>query len=127
MTVAWADLAATLGAHPFNLDVQVFNGTQTNSDQLLYDSRAARHGSSYTARFTEAAPIYLFGHPWTLVYRTLPAFKLDASAEHAPQIIMVAGGTAYVLGLVTLHFAKIYREQAMELARRLRHARKVLK
>ena len=87
----------------YDLDFQVYDGTETNPDHLLHDSSVNTSVSeSYRPHFIASTTQNVAGRTWTVNYATNAAFELTSNRTFLPYIF-VAGV------LFSLSFAGITR------------------
>ncbi len=87
------------------VDIEIYNGLQASNDELLYDSvnDHQRFGGGGHPRLTRSTVIYAADHPWTIVYKALPEFRLTDYEERMPTMVLLGGAAGYFFLLVTLY------------------------
>ncbi|MCW2235973.1 CHASE domain-containing protein [Azospirillum canadense] len=98
-----------------DLDLQLYDGTSTEPDALLFEKSSIHH-----PRFQESRHIDVFGRRWTLRIASAPAF--EAGIDHAtPRAVLVAGVIIALL-LVTVVNSVLQDRNRMAELRRSYHA-----
>ena len=94
-----------------------YDGAEASLASLVFDSHAA-DGSSVRPMFSARRTLDLYGHQWTLDFRTMPSF--DAGVDQYSPWIVLAGGVASSL-LIFLMFKVLEtsRVKAFALAREM--------
>lgn len=74
-----------------DIDFQIFDGTTTERDQLLYDEPTENDSwNNYKSQFTKTIPLTNDEHTWTLRIQTLPKFDA-ATRKQVPDFILLGG------------------------------------
>jgi CHASE1-domain containing sensor protein len=88
---------STLANEASNIDVAVYDGFGTDSENILYGQTKTTNDSSDT--FTEKRILYANGHPWTIVYSADHNYATSDSDVHLASIILGGGGILYLIGI----------------------------
>ena len=109
-------MSGILGSHfgeiGAGLRLEIFDGYGTERDALMFESAAAAGGAP--ARYRSERPVALFGHHWTVVAHSLPAFDARLNTERA-DLVAVGGvlGSALLAWVVWLMLTARARALAM--------------
>jgi PAS domain S-box-containing protein len=98
----------------------VYDGNEISTAALMYDSTtgADTPEDKQKAWFSRTKTIELYGHPWTLVFWTLPNFQL-ASERYILEGILGAGILISVLAFLFARAQENTRSRAVSLAREM--------
>lgn len=100
-----------VGDQNANLVIEVYDGIQATSSNLLYANRAA--DSSTTPTFTKTSVIYVGNHPWTIKYSADPTTEPSWNGEATPTYIIVGAGSFYLLSLGCIYiFGTVLRRRS---------------
>lgn len=104
------------------IEFTIYDGKQTNEDNLLYRSDADAMGSDRTGamfaaapRFTQFATLDMGGHIWTIHYRSSPSFDINNSSNQ-PLLVAVGGITIDLLLFYIIVSLSRLRQRALALA-----------
>ncbi len=93
------------GEHAHDIDVEIYDGDQMNSESLMFDSNESNHpNSTYLAAHHNGdekvlmsnQPLEIAGHIWTVSVRALPSLFTRVDADDSLPILIV-GSTASLL------------------------------
>lgn len=87
------DLMKSIFAEPSqNVAFELYDGATIAPEALLFASREldGDSGNAHRARFTSHMHLELYGHTWSLAFRSTPQFDAE-KAQYLPWIILVAG------------------------------------
>ncbi len=91
-----ADLMAGLLATDYpHIRLRIFDGHDTSTDALLFDSGDDGTTFDQTDGMQRTLEITTGGRPWTLAFEALPAF--NRQIDHSKPLIMLLGGTSISL------------------------------
>jgi HD-GYP domain-containing protein (c-di-GMP phosphodiesterase class II) len=106
------------------LEIEVYDGDKPSKESLMYDSQAlfppsdpARHAQFYSIQTSQH-----FGHDWTIIVRSLPAFE---ARERSQQVwaVAVGGGIISLLLTLVVWLLATTNARAMKLAKRMSEKR----
>ncbi len=111
----------TLGRLPQDIAFDIFDGESARQDKLMFSTLYSEKISlpdGYTSALTKSVRVVEYGRPWTLVFRTMPAF--DKEFKRTGSLSALAGGIL-VSGLLSyLAFSLLStRNRALELAQKM--------
>lgn len=95
------------------LDLEIFDGGAAIEDALLFDSNAHARRAAPAFAVTHVLP--LFGHQWTLVIRSMPAFDARLKSDEA-RIVALAGGVVSAMLALVVWLLLSGRARALNLA-----------
>jgi PAS domain S-box-containing protein len=99
------------------VELEVFDGLQPSAENLIFSENTdwdAAH-PKYRPRFSDASPLRLAGHAWTLQFKTNPAF--DAAMPQSYSFAIGTGGALISLLLFGIVWSlSRTREQALAIA-----------
>jgi diguanylate cyclase (GGDEF)-like protein len=98
------------------LDLEIYDGDQPQRGALMFDSDGRISPSN--AAFQVSRPLPLFGHRWTLVISSLPAFDARLRADRA-NMIALGGGLGSVMAALVVWLLVTGRARALALAERM--------
>lgn len=121
-------LGPGLGETGSVLHVAIHDGASTSDGSLMFDSQEAQDDSG--AVFSSVRRLSLFGHEWTVVINSLPAFDARLQSEKA-NIISMAGVMGSVLMALIAWLLVTGRSRALAIAEgmteELRHSEAALR
>jgi PAS domain S-box-containing protein len=111
-------MRATFPSSPDDIAFQIYDGTEVSPATLLYDGTAGggTHGDKIKPLFSSRRTVNLYGHPWTLVFRTLPSFKPGVE-RYLSEGILIAGIIISLLAFLLVREQENNRTRALALAR----------
>ena len=96
--------------------LEIFDGSGTDLNALMYDSEAGRHnGNGLPSVFTAQLAVNIENHPWTLRFTALPAFEATVDRQKA-ETVLIAGIIISLLFFIVVRFLAVTRETALALA-----------
>lgn len=108
-----------------DLRLEIFDGHETTSDSLMYESLDRTPSQQYASAFGHTEPFEVNGRRWTVRFSSLPTF--DATIEWQRPRLVLFGGTLISLLLGAVFWSlSVNRDRARDLAatnRRLSEAK----
>lgn len=103
------------------LDIEIYDGDEVSARTLMYDADGHRDGIQPLGPIFRASKrVNIFGHNWTMVIHSLPAFEARLNKRDS-QIVALAGiGTSLLLALIAWLYVH-GRERVDNLLRQNRH------
>ena len=98
------------------LDLEIYDGEQPQPGALMFDSDGRI--SPANAAFQVTRPLSLFGHRWTLVISSLPAFDARQRADWA-NMIALGGSLGSAMAALVVWLLLTGRARALALAERM--------
>ena len=95
-------MSGILGAHPTEIDIEIYDGEEISEQTLMHDADGVRHGVGKTQSLLQTTrQLVIAGHVWTLVAHSLPSLEAHLD-QTKPQLIVGTGlGTGVLLALLT--------------------------
>jgi PAS domain S-box-containing protein len=94
---------ATLGNDLSNINIQIYDGTDTIPRNLMYNSDSL-HNTYSDVLFVGTNTLKLYGKTWTLKFSALPNF-IDSFKSEKPTILLLSGILiSFLFSLVTISF-----------------------
>jgi diguanylate cyclase (GGDEF)-like protein len=113
-------MAGILGKHfgeiSASLDLEIYDGATAEKSRLMFDSNETSNNLNAAFHTTLAVP--LFGHQWTLIVRSLPAFDASVKSDKA-NIVAVAGGVGSILLAMVVWLLVTARTRALAMAKNM--------
>ena len=108
----------------FGIELALYDGEEVNPERLLYTSAAspvaekAPHG--FKAAYRQTATVGIFGHTWTAVFTSLPAF--ESTLDTTKPLFVLVGGLFLSFALWGLSALLASRHRALIQAHRMADA-----
>jgi len=109
-----------LGEHSPEIDFEIFDGPQMNSETLLYDDDHELHAidKNYHPLFTDISTLPIGGKTWTLYFTTRASF-MSAMDRSKPKIVLAGGFILSVLLFALVHALSSTRARAQTMAKKM--------
>lgn len=100
-----------------DIDFEVYDGDAVSPSTLMYDNNGSFSGlgEKHQSLFSSRKIINLYGHPWILVFTTLPPFE-SAAEQFQLWGILTAGIVISILAFLFVREQENTRERALTLA-----------
>jgi CHASE1-domain containing sensor protein len=108
-----------LGRKTSDIGFYLYDGGEMNESTMMYDSCSVlfkgteANGLGNTPMFREARGVNLYGHLWTLDFKSLSDFEVSLD-EHQPTYILALGGVFSFLCFAVVNGAFTTRRQAVQ-------------
>lgn len=112
-----------LGPGAEDIDLEVYDGTEISGSALMYDSDGTPRwkedtqgsDSKKNPMFRQDKTLNFYGHPWTLLFSSLPGFEKSLD-NHQATFVLILGGIFSLLCFLVIHGAFTTRRQAVQYA-----------
>ncbi len=99
------------------IDFHIFDGNEVSEESLLYDSeKKFNHEHNFPAIFSKISNLYIYGHTWTIIWKTNKTFNLNYSL---PIIILIAGLIVSFLLFSLIRTLSFTQKMAVEIAEQM--------
>ncbi|MBA5608869.1 hypothetical protein H3H36_26405, partial [Duganella sp. FT3S] len=109
-------LAGNVNAVGVTLDLDIYDGTTVHPDSRMFDSNEGVDTSA--ARFQAVRSLTLYGRPWVVLVRSLPAFEAQLN-QRAANMIALVGELGSLILAWALWLLLGSRRRVVELAREM--------
>lgn len=91
-----------MGAFPTDIDIEIYDGTETSEQTLMHDPDGFQRGINKTQSLFQATKqLAIAGHIWTLMAYSLPDFEARLDQTKSKLIAGAGVGTGVLLTLLT--------------------------
>ncbi|HEY9877720.1 MAG TPA: CHASE domain-containing protein [Leptolyngbyaceae cyanobacterium] len=83
------------------VDIQIYDGTETRPENLLYSPNLSQPSPKYTPQFRAVTRMEVGGRPWTLVFTSRPALEQASENQRVPLIAIAGTVISLILFVLT--------------------------
>ncbi len=107
------------------IDFRLFDGIKVSGETLLFASHTMKPLADHPPLFTAQKTLEIFGHQWTLIFKTLPFFEAGLD-QHTPKLILAV---SICVSLFIFAFLKMFENtgnKAFSMARDMTSALRII-
>ncbi|MEP0068036.1 EAL domain-containing protein [Pyruvatibacter sp.] len=114
-------MAGILGSDQQHIEIEIFDTTSGDQNNLLYTSDASKDAAGKTAPLTATDAITVYGRTWQLASRGKPSLFMHDGGVSLGQVAITASAGASLFLLILVLLALNTRKRAADIAKHITH------
>lgn len=114
-------MAGILGSEQQHIEIEIFDKTSGDQNNLLYASDTSNDAAGRTARLTATDAITIYGRTWQLASRGKPSLFIHDGGVSLGQVAITASAGSSLFLLILVLLALSTRKRAADIAKHITH------